>query len=79
MKNSEPQNGDAPANEARTPAVYGWTLGAIAAWIALVGLMQWMLYGPHLDLERLTRLPLNFILAKWLPLLRDLLSAPLGS
>ena len=54
------------------------TVAAIAAWMAAVCLMQWLLYGPHIDLQRLTKLPLGFLLETWLPVLRELMTAPLG-
>ena len=54
------------------------TAMAIAIWMAAVALVQLGLYGPYIDLVRLTKLPLGFFAQTWLPLLRDLLTAPLG-
>jgi hypothetical protein len=54
------------------------TVTVIAAWMVAVCLAQWMFYGPHIDLERLTKLPLGFLLETWLPLLREFMTAPLG-
>lgn len=51
---------------------------AIAAWMVAVCFMQWLLYGPPVDLHTLTWLPLGFLQETWLPLLRDLMTAPLG-
>jgi hypothetical protein len=54
-------------------------VGALSAWIVGVVFIQWMLHGPRFDLHRFTGLPLDFVFNQWLPELKDLLTAPLGS
>lgn len=54
-------------------------LAAVVVWVAAAGLIQWAIYGPFVDLQRLTGLPLGFVVETWRPALQRLLTAPLGT
>lgn len=53
-------------------------LAAITVWVGAAGLIQWTVYGPPVDLQSLTGLPLGAIVEKWRAALQGLLTAPLG-
>jgi hypothetical protein len=76
---------DASHHPAEGPSVASGTLpsrpalAAMLVWVVAAGLIQWLVYGPLVDLRRLTGLPLGFVVEEWRPALQKLLTAPLGT